>query len=60
MIRAILKHKRKDQSSGAETEGLYTVDFNAPELEDELIKGGFGENGFDFNELIGVEVLKNE
>ena len=60
MIRAILKYKRKDQNSGAETEGIYTIDFDAPELEKELSSGGFSENGYDFTELIGVEVLGNK
>lgn len=57
MIRFIMREHRKDAVSGYEGERLYTFDAEAPALEAELNAGGYGESGYAWNELVGVEVL---
>ena len=57
MIRFICRHNWKDSISGAESHSLFTIDAEIPEIESVLTKGGFGENGYEFNECIGVEVV---
>lgn len=57
MIRFIMRTRRKDPVSGYEGEHLYTFDTEVPSLEAELNAGGFGESGYECNELIGVEVI---
>lgn len=60
MLRFILKNSYKDSCNGAEVENFFTMDFEVPELEQQLRRGGFGENGYQFNQLVGVEVLKEK
>ncbi len=57
MIRAVLRRRWADKISGASTDQLFTLDFDCPELEEALLKGGYGESGFDMTDLVGVEVL---
>ena len=57
MLRVILKRTIYDAHSGMRTEGFSTVDIYSPEVEEKLKAGGFGPDGFDETQLIGVEVL---
>lgn len=57
MLRFIIIRRQKDAISGAEWEGHQTVDIEVPGLEAILTGGGYGENGYDNRELLGVEVL---
>lgn len=56
MIRAIIKHKRKDPVSGAVWEELQTLDVECPVLENALRVGGMDQNGYHVAELVGVEL----
>jgi len=56
MLRFILKNTYSCELTGDSGEILKTIDIDLPLLEEELKKGGFGENGFDKTELIGVEI----
>lgn len=56
MIRFILKHRHGFDGHGCES--LYTLDVDVPELERQLIRGGFdiAEGRFELVELVGAEV----
>lgn len=56
MLRFILKTKRRDQHNGAEVEQLWTMDAHNEDLEAALKCGGFSESGYEYTELVGVEV----
>ena len=56
-LRAIIRRRVRDASSGAEMESFETVDFAAPVLDRVLRSGGYGE-GYDIPTLIGVELLR--
>lgn len=56
MIRAILRRKTKCQHSGMETDSLYSIVVECPELERALNQGGFGDGGYDMTSLVGVEL----
>jgi len=60
MLRALIVRKFRDTHSGREGSTNYTIDFECPELEAELATGGFGESGYDYRGLLGVEVLKRK
>jgi hypothetical protein len=45
--------------NGLETRAFKTIDFHVPELENLLIKGGLGEDSYEYWQLVGVEI-KNE
>lgn len=57
MLRFILK-RRSDNSYGATSELLETLDLHVPELEAALTRGGMGEGGpgYDLTDLVGVEI----
>jgi hypothetical protein len=57
MLRFIIKHKTKDQQNGLERESLETVDIHCEDLENILLDGGYSESGYDYHEMIGVEIL---
>ena len=57
MLRFILKTKFHDAYSGVTHSSLQTIDVDVPSLESALDRGGYGEQGYDFTELIGVEIL---
>lgn len=57
MLRAIFRHKRRDAVSGAEWESLFTMDFENHAIEHKLRTGGMGEQGYEINELVGIETL---
>ena len=59
MLRFILKNKYSCEISGNSGERYETIDIDVPELEKILIRGGFGESGYDKTELIGVELKNN-
>ena len=56
MLRFILKNTQSDSHTGMFKETHHTIDVNCPELESLLLVGGHGQDGFDTNELVGVEV----
>jgi len=58
MLRFILKAKRRDDISGYCGETFYTIDGDLVSLEAVLKKGGFGENGYEAHELVGVEIIE--
>lgn len=60
MLRFIIKRHITDNISGLRKTLLETVDIDVPTLEKILSGGGWGENGSDSRELVGVEVLKTE
>ena len=60
MLRFILKQRVKNDISGVEFERLYTIDVDVPEVERALDSGGYGENGYDRTDLVGVEILRKE
>lgn len=57
MLRFILKTKFRDQHNGAEYEQLWTMDVHNEDLEAALKRGGFSESGYEYTELLGVEVI---
>ena len=57
MLKAILKRSWRDAISGTQGVQYITVDFEAPDVEAYLRRGGFGESGFEAVELVGLEVL---
>lgn len=57
MIRFIIRIKWRDGHSGAEGEHFRTLDLDMPDLKDALSIGGYGENGYEMAELVGVEML---
>jgi hypothetical protein len=59
-LRAIIQRRRLDSSNGAETQQWVTIDFDAPEIETELRRGGMGENGYEFSQLFAVEIRSLE
>ena len=60
MIRLILLNKRKDERSGYEDESYFTLDIENKELEQILTRCGFSENGYETNQIVDAEVIKNE
>ena len=61
MLRAILKWSTLSESTGGQLQTqLFTVDFDAPEVEAELRRGGRGEMGFERVCLEGVEVIRDK
>jgi hypothetical protein len=60
MLRFILKRRIKDNVSTLEYENFYTLDVDCPELERHLLRGGCGEDMYDYTDLIGVEILETE
>lgn len=60
MVRFIFKTKWRDGYSGAEGEGLSTLDLDVPALQEVLTKGGYSEHSYEMHQLIGVEVLKDQ
>lgn len=59
MIRFILKREYKPSyEMGPATSSLYTIDAECPELEAQLRRGGCGNGGWDFADVVGSELLK--
>jgi hypothetical protein len=56
MLRAIIRRKKRHMS-GAEFELFHTIDFNCDALQLALQDGGFGQDTFDFTELVGIECV---
>jgi hypothetical protein len=58
MLRAILRWSRLGEDTGGQLHtSLFTIDFDAPEIEAQLQRGGRGPMGFERVCLEGVEVL---
>lgn len=60
MLRFILKCKIRDDIRGYCGESHYTIDGDITALEEALKRGGYGENGYECHELIGVEIIENQ
>jgi hypothetical protein len=60
MLRVILKTQFKDQNNGAERSHIWTLDIHNEELESSLKAGGFSESGYEFTDIVGVEVIENK
>ena len=56
MLRYIIRYKFK-QINGCEGSRIYTIDGKPDEVEHDLKGGGFGEDTYDFHEVIGVEII---
>ena len=46
-----------DTVHGLATDGLITLDKDVPELEQLLCRGGYSEDGYDYTELLDIEIL---
>ncbi len=58
MLRFVIRRRMLERGSGAQTEGLETVDAECLELERVLRGGGIDPHGaYDIREVAGVEVL---
>ena len=57
MIRFILKRKQMHDLSGGKTERLWSIDHDLVALEQALRAGGHSQQAYDFNELVGVELV---
>lgn len=60
MLRFVMNEKRRHIDNGLETTSFFTVDAAVPELEAALTAGGYGNGGYHYNELVGVEVLSTK
>ena len=58
MIRFILRSRWVDMNLGFDKTDTFTIDGDLVELERRLRSGGRGPMGFDFCELVGVEVIE--
>lgn len=57
MLRAVFRYTKVDGATGAEQSGLYTLDFEAPEFEEALMKFKTEEDGVaHVQQLLGIEV----
>ncbi len=56
MVRFIIKHRFHDAYGGGSGESFHTLQLAVPELEAALKRGGHGPSGFDYYDLIGVEI----
>ena len=57
MIRFIIQLKQKNRFQDAEHESVYTLDAECPELEAELLKGGFGEDSYETRKVLDTEII---
>ena len=57
MLRFIIKRKSKHDYNTLETEDMYTIDCDVPELEEALTSGGCSQYGYEKHTLEGVEIL---
>ena len=61
MLRAIFRRRMRDAISGCQVDNqLFSIRVDAPAIEAELRRGGFGESGYEVIELVGMEVEKPE
>lgn len=59
MVRFILKREQFDAHSGRRQESFHSLCIDVPELEHWLTGGGHGPSGFDYSQLVGVEITTN-
>ena len=57
MLRFVIRRRMLDAANGLSSEGIETLDIECQELEKVLLGGGYGENQYDYRELVGVEFL---
>lgn len=57
MLRAIIRHKHRDQNNGLEIDEFETLDFDSEVLEEVLRSGGYSESGYDYWTVVGVQIL---
>jgi len=58
MIRVIYKTVYHNETMQMHDESFGTMDIENRELEKLLLKGGFGNGGYERTRVIGVEVIK--
>lgn len=58
-IRFVLRRKMRDARSGLERQDLITIDADVPALQDALVSGGYGPDGFESTFLLDAEVLRD-
>lgn len=58
MLRVIVRRQKKDPLNGLETDWLETVDIVSETLEKILMGGGHSENGYDYRQVVDVEVIQ--
>jgi len=56
VLRFIIRHERKDTATQLVSQAYSTLDVACELLEDRLRAGGMGDEGYDYAELIGVEL----
>jgi hypothetical protein len=59
MIRFILQYRLQNHEYQNELIEHYTLDIEVPELEQNLLSGGY-EDGHEINVLTGAEVIKSK
>lgn len=57
MLRFIIKREFSPPHCGVAMNSMETIDIDAPELERILCSGGYGPDGYDVHELVGVEII---
>lgn len=60
MIRFILKRSTLDSCSGLKIETLFTIDGDLEKVEWALCRGGSGESGYEYTNLVGVELIPSQ
>lgn len=60
MIRVMFERNTVDNISGLNLIRYYSLEFECPEIEAELKRGGSGENGSEFSNLLAVELIDPE
>lgn len=58
MLRIIIARSHRDSISNGEWQTFETFDLVHPELEARLA-GGYGENGYDFPHVMGIEIRRD-
>jgi len=55
-----MRTKFKSCNNGCTGEHLFTIDGDQEKVEAALVSGGHNETGYDYTELVGVEIIKQE
>ena len=58
MLRVILKTVVHNEDLQLHDEGFHTLDINQQDLENILLKGGYGNGGYERTRVVGVEVIE--
>ena len=57
MLRYIMKRKFMSPHNNLQFEQIFTIDGDQEEVARKLSGGGYSGDGYDINELLGVEVI---